>query len=357
VSCVLPVGFRVVTICGSAKPELSGVDDYNEILSDALRERRIDVHPIDLGHWGLAQLSNLIRKVAEAHPDAILMQYPTEAFGRSFTPHIFAMLQRIAPLVVTLHEFLGVHVLRRLSIGALLFRCALVIATAEREAQGLTGWFPWTRRRVRVIRIGPNMPSRAWLPAAEPCVVHFGQIRPRKGLEDFLACHDRLLTMPTRSKFMVIGARVAKFASYFDAMTDEIRRRNITLLTEVAADEVSDRLAASWIALLPFPDGASFRRGSMLAAAACGVPIVTRTGIDTPSDMAAMLSPATTVADMAALVSELLDSPSQRQAAHERSIKLAEIVGWNGITDSYVDAFLNLSQAQVRDYQRAPLSG
>ena len=203
------------------------------------------------------------------------------------------------------------------------------------------------------------MPSRAWLPAAEPCVVHFGQIRPRKGLEDFLACHDQLLTMPTRSKFMVIGARVAKFASYFDAMTAEIRHRNITLLTEVAADEVSDRLAGSWIALLPFPNGASFRRGSMLAAAACGVPIVTRTGIDTPSDMAGSF--AVTGYNRGryggACLGNFYIAHRSDRLHTERSIKLNKIVGWKGITDSYVDAFLNLSQAQVPDYQRASLSG
>ena len=111
-----------MSLCGSIKPLFSGTDDYTESLIGALQERGIEVHPVNLRHWNLSHAGRLLNAVAAARPDAILMQYPTNSFGGSLAPHAFAVSQRVAPLVVTLHEFTRVHVLRRLSIGPLLVR-------------------------------------------------------------------------------------------------------------------------------------------------------------------------------------------------------------------------------------------
>ena len=98
------------------------------------------------------------------------------------------------------------------------------------------------------------------------------------------------------------------------------------------------------MALLPFPDGASFRRGSLLAAAVCGVPIVTKTGQDTPAELAALLTPVTTVENFTALVRHLLNNPTARQAAHEQSRRMGKMVAWSAIADNYVDTFRDLSR-------------
>jgi glycosyltransferase involved in cell wall biosynthesis len=336
----------VVSLCGSIKPLFSGTDDYTDSLIGALQERGIEVHPVNLGHWNLSQAGRLLSAVAAARPDAILMQYPTDAFGGSLAPHAFAVSQRVAPLVVTLHEFTGVHVLRRLSIGPLLVRSARVVATAEREASSLVQWYPWLRGRLRIIPIGPNVPPRQWVPAATPEVVYFGQIRPEKGLEEFITCRDRLMATLPQTTFTIIGSSVPKFGSYFDKIAAEARSRAISIVTGLNKEQVSDRLAACWVALLPFPDGASFRRGSLLAAAVCGVPIVTKTGPDTPADLAALLTPVTTVEDFTALVRHLLNNPTARQAAHEQSRRMGETVAWSGIADNYIDTFRDLSRLE-----------
>ena len=98
-----------MSLCGSIKPLFSGTDDYTDSLIGALQERGIEVHPVNFGHWNLSQAGRLLSAVAAARPDAILMHNPTDAFGGSLAPHAFAVSQRVAPLVVTLHQFTGVR--------------------------------------------------------------------------------------------------------------------------------------------------------------------------------------------------------------------------------------------------------
>ena len=111
---------------------------------------------------------------------------------------------------------------------------------------------------------------------------------------------------------------------------------------------MSDRLSAATLALLPYPGGASFRRGSLLAAAVCGVPIVSTTGPDTPPALAALLSPATTVEDMTALAARYLGDPALLERAHQNSVQMGHMTGWPAIADRYIDIFRSLPQRNVR---------
>ena len=106
-------------------------------------------------------------------------------------------------------------------------------------------------------------------------------------------------------------------------------------MTGLSSDGVADRLSKATLALLPYPDGASMRRTSLLAAAMCGVPIVTRSGSETPPELAALLSSASGVTEMAMLVSDHLGSPAALKAAHENSCRLAAMVSWDAIAARY----------------------
>jgi glycosyltransferase involved in cell wall biosynthesis len=337
---MLPTGFRVVTLCGSLRPAYrDSNDDYNQIMSAAFRDRGIVVHPVDIGDWRLSQAPRLLQEVRLAQPDAIVMQYPTDAFGRSFTPQVFSMFQNVAPMVVTLHEFSFSHVLRRLAIGPLLMRASVVAMTAERERKSILQWYPWLRKRTHVIPSGSNMPPRRWNPSPIPEIVYFGQIRPRKGIEEFIACRDLLARSRPEIKFKIIGSIVPKFRLYFDIIVAAADDHSIEFSTDLEGDEVSDQLASAWAALLPFPDGASFRRGSLLAAAGCGTPIVSRNGPGTPPEMASILSLGSDVDDLATMITKLVDDPATRQMSHEQSLHVADMAGWPMIIDRYINIF------------------
>ena len=118
----------------------------------------------------------------------------------------------------------------------------------------------------------------------------------------------------------------------------------ITVAANLSIEQVADTLARSTVALMPFPDGASFRRGSMFAAAACGTPIATTVGDDTPPELLPFLEPAHTVEELAAVTLKLLRDSVARDTAHRRSKQLSDKFGWEQTADSYCKVFRELRQ-------------
>jgi len=332
----LAAGYRVTTLCGSIRPNYSGTDDYNEILIRMLRRQGVDAASVDIGRWTLSQLPRLLRAVGQARPDAIVMQYPTDSFGHSLLPQAFAAIQTIAPLVVILHEFAFAHPLRRLAVGGLLLRAASVVATADSEAMALRRWYPWAASKIQVIPIASNVPGRDWCPDTMPTVVTFGQIRPDKGLEDFLMCQELLQRQFPDLRFVIIGSMVPQWSDYFVKIETECRRRGITILTGLSDYEVAEQLSKASLALMPITGGVSFRRGSFLAAAACGVPIAAQTGPDTPPALQSILPEAATRERLVAIASDILEQRSAREAAHERSVKISALASWDLIIPRYL---------------------
>lgn len=326
---------RVVSLCGSIKPLFSGTDDFHDNLAAVLRARGIDICPVDLGRWGLTRVPALLQKVAAERPDLILMQYPTDAFSAALGPHGFALLQRLAPLVVTLHEFAAANPVRRISLAVLLARAAAVITTSDIERRSLLAWYPWLKARSCVIPIGANFPARDWRPRTPPLVVCFGQIRPEKGLEEFIACQAILAPRFTDAEFAILGSRVPKFATYHEAIAAAARRQGIHMVGELPPEGVTDYLRTATLALLPFPSGASLRRGSLLAAVACGLPVVTLRGADTPEELMALLQPAGCRDDLVTQAATYLSDSAAREAAHRNSQIVAAQVSWDTIADSY----------------------
>jgi glycosyltransferase involved in cell wall biosynthesis len=328
---------RVVTLCGSIKPLFSGTDDFNDILIRRLRAKGVDARPIEMPRWGLAQVPKLLQRVAAERPDVILMQYPTDGFRASLGPHAFSALQRHAPLVVTLHEVAATHPIRRISLSVLLARSVAVVTTAEEERNALLTWYPWLRHRTCMIPIAANIHGLAWQPSPRSVVVYFGQIRPEKGIEEFIACHDIVAPRFPKVEFIIAGSRVPKFQAYHKAIQAETHGRGIHLRGELHPDQVAEFLRTATVALLPFPSGASWRRGSLLAAAACGVPIVTLHGDDTPPDIANLLSTACSRDELVSQLTDCLSNPAEREAAHERSCRLAALVSWDAVSDRYLE--------------------
>lgn len=329
---------RLVTLCGSTKSRFDAMQDAEEILHAHYRTRGIDVRSVDLGDWSLGAVPRLLAAIDHERPDVVLMQYPTRAFGASLGPIALGALLRTAPLVVQLHEFVAAHPLRKLALAPLLARATLIGVTADREAAALLRWYPWLRRKLRSIPIASNIPGRSWAPSSSPVVTYFGQIRPEKGLETFLACQEKLGATRPEIRFELIGAAVPKWADYAARTIALARSRGVVVAEAQDGAAVADRLREATVALLPFPDGASFRRGSLFAAAGCGVPLVTTTGADTPAELDGLLDAAAVddIAGLVALVERVLDDRPARAAAHARSVALSARFGWDQAVDRYL---------------------
>ena len=142
-----------------------------------------------------------------------------------------------------------------------------------------------------LIPIGSNIPvapperydraawrTRLGVAADEALIAHFGLISRSKGLDVLL---DALAQLPGRFRLLVIGGEATApedraFAAQLRGRIDRADLHGRVIVTgHCGAAEVSAGLLAADLAALPFADGASFRRGSLLAALAHGVPTVT----------------------------------------------------------------------------------
>jgi len=92
---------------------------------------------------------------------------------------------------------------------------------------------------------------------------------------------DALARLPERFRLVVIGAAATALEdrAYADTIRQQIVRlgldQRVTITGHCAEADVSAHLLAADIAALPFTDGASYRRGSLLAALAHGLAVVT----------------------------------------------------------------------------------
>jgi glycosyltransferase involved in cell wall biosynthesis len=142
-----------------------------------------------------------------------------------------------------------------------------------------------------LIPIGSNIPvapppeyeraawrTRLGVAPDETLVAYFGLISRSKGLHVLL---DALAQLPASFRLIVVGGEATQpqDRAYAAEIRHQIEERGLheraVITGHCAAEEVSAHLLAADIAALPFADGASFRRGSLLAALAHGVPVIT----------------------------------------------------------------------------------
>ncbi len=128
--------------------------------------------------------------------------------------------------------------------------------------------------------------ERLGIAADEVLITYFGLISHSKGVHMLL---DALEQLPPGFRLLVVGGAATQpqdraYAAQIERQIDERSLRARVIITGHCDEAtVSAHLLAADLAALPFTDGASFRRGSLLAVLAHGVPTVTTTDVPTTS--------------------------------------------------------------------------
>jgi polysaccharide biosynthesis protein PslF len=324
----------VTLISAEFPPQPGGVGDYTWHLGHALTQRGHSVFVLtiydlrftiyDLNReqnnrkstivnrksgWGWRSWRQVITALDQVRPDVLHIQYQTGAYGMH--PAINLLPWRLGrrswrpAVVVTAHDLLQPYLfpkagpLRRWVTRRLIRDADAVVVTNEADFATVRDWrleigdssVISNLQPPALIPIGSNIPVAppegyardAWrlrlqVAPEQTLVAYFGLISHSKGLDTLL---DALAQLPPRFRLLVVGG--AATAPEDRAYAEHIRRvidqqglgpRMITT-GHCAPSEVSAHLLAADLAALPFADGASFRRGSLLAALAHGVPTVT----------------------------------------------------------------------------------
>lgn len=263
------------------------------------------------------------------------MQYPSVGYGKTFWPHLLVLrLRRRCRTFLTLHEYSDAHPARRAAAVLLAALCGRVIFTTRADLRRFPSWTPFVRR-LGAIPIGSNLPVAEVRDKDPTRVVYFGLIRPRRGLEAFLDL-ARLSAAESKSfTFEVVGAvdpRVARYASRMQHANPDV-----TWSVGLGPEQAAARVASASAAYLPYPDGASDRRGSLLGVLVNGVPTITTSGPATSADLEA----AVLVANDVRAALDHLDSLNTATVGRIRDAadRYLESRTWRGIADGHIELY------------------
>lgn len=385
---------RIALLSAEYPPTPGGVGDYTERLATALVARGDTVTVLTgaapgtvlaasdtaKGHtvlrlptnWGWNCWRAVSDAVRHLRCQVVHLQFQTGAYRQHPAIHLlpwWLKRQKEAPrVVVTAHDLLlpylfpRADLLRRWLMRRLLHDADATIVTNAEDADRLRGQQAGDRQHFAdrgqaayVIPIGSNIAVappvgyrqdvwRARLGIGNhPVVAYFGLMNATKGLL-FLVQAVALLDPETR--LLVIGGTATTDQERTYARQVEETAATLGLSSRihttgrVPPEEVSAYLLMSDVVALPFTDGVSYRRGSLLAALAHGVPVVTTqpvTPLDPPllDRVAARLVPPHDPPALAAAIHELLEDADGRHRLATGGRALAAHFDWSSIAATH----------------------
>ncbi len=292
--------------------------DAHQSPNDLLSDRYYLPKSYFPAHWDWHCWTAVVAALDRLRPDIVHIQYQTGAYTMhpaiNLLPWRLHGLSRRPGIIVTFHDTLEPYLfpkagpLRTYVTHRLANDADHVIVTNGDDATRLTvpstligRLCPWSYRDAgplpTIIPIGSNIPvappvgydRQTWrrqlgIRPDESLVVYFGLLSRSKGVDlllDALAALERQPASIPQIRLLLIGGaatnpRDQAYAQEIMAQIQRLALQDQVILTgHVDESTVSAHLLAADCAVLPFRDGASFRRGSLLAALAHGVPVIT----------------------------------------------------------------------------------
>jgi glycosyltransferase involved in cell wall biosynthesis len=214
-----------------------------------------------------------------------------------------------------------------------------VIFSSSFEREAFLRFYPWKRKTSKVIPIGSNIPSVENEEKDYDNIVFFGLIAPNKGIEDFLLLARLSLNKLSGFHFTVIGKIPESFNEYYRELRKKTDNMPIEWIIGLQEYEVANKLAHAGFGYLPFPDGVSERRGSLLALISNGVVTVTNQGIHTPKEFASFLYYSTSPNDALIKIQKLKENNSLISEKKHNMNKYIEAHTWINIAKQHLEVY------------------
>lgn len=384
---------RVLFLTGEYPPMQGGVGDYTWLLGGALGAAGVDVHvltskaagPAHLAPHGVSnvypdvarwtwRLAQRVRTTAEEiEADILHIQYQSAAFGLhpavNLLPRALRNSRWPRSIAVTFHDlrvpylFPKAGPLRWRANLELARRSDLVVVTNAEDQETLQP-YPDLSAKLVEIPIGANIQPEPpadfnrdrqrtqWNAGPDDLVLcYFGFLNASKGGEELMQAAARLAAEGLPVQLVMIGGQVGASDPTNQAYLQRVR----ALTAEFGIDQrvhwtgfmnsadVSASLLAADIAVLPYRDGASFRRGSLMACLVHGLPIVsTRPTVVVPElkhGENIWLVPIGSAQVLAEAVKVLWRDSALRRQLGEGAQRLASTFGWDSIAARHLEAY------------------
>jgi len=398
----MPSPLRVLLISGEYPPMQGGVADFTYLLGETMVELGAEVHVLTsvgaatqkgkqgavhphplMRSWRWKPLYATLRRLLdEIGPDIVNIQYQTAAYALHPAINFLPIACHKVPTVVTFHDLLVPYLFPKAgrlrwwtNLALARWSDAVIVTNVQDKARMKAhSWI----RHLALVPIGSNLACsppagydrtawrERWGIGEDTLVLcYFGFLNASKGGEELVAALDALCATGRDARLLmmggVVGASDPTNRTYLDLVRSLIRERDLenrVLWTGyLKPEEVSGCFGAADICVLPYRDGASFRRGSFLAALTHGMPIVTtRPQValtqlvhgknvwlvpvgDVAKPPGRRCGEATDPKAIAEALALLADDPKLRQTLGDGARELSEQFGWQRIAARTMEVY------------------
>lgn len=323
---------KIVIISGSYPPDACGVGDYSFCLVNSLKKKNINVEVFTTSNWGMFNFSKIKKEIHLLRPDIIHIQYPTIGYKKSLVPQLITLLK---PSVVTLHEISQSHILRRLALCPFSLANNIIFTTSY-EYEYACKWFPGIKNKSSVIPIGNNIPVRSVKTKDLTDIIYFGLIRPNKGLEKIIELAKLIKQKSLNYKIRIVGAVDYNKRDYYEKLYNDSVSLPIAWSLNLSSSEVAEILSRAKIAYLPFPDGASERRGSLIASLANGIVVITTFGTQTPFELKDIVEFTNEPENVLETIQKLLSDENYYKQLAQKGRIYTQKFSWENIAEQHI---------------------
>ncbi|MBN1428775.1 MAG: glycosyltransferase family 4 protein [Anaerolineae bacterium] len=374
---------RVGFVTGEYPPMEGGIGDVTRSLAEEMvrqghdiyvftrrqaqnaGEPGIDVSPIVSGKWGWPTNAAIKAWAAEKRLDVIDVQFQTAAFNMHPSIHWLPGSIRSIPVVVTFHDlrvpylFPKAGPIRRWIVRQLARRADGVITTNHDDESTLRQWHVRHVHRIPIgssidgsVPTGYDRQARRAALGIKPgdlLISYFGFLNHSKGGLVLLSALKQLIEQGIPAHLLMIGGRQgdsdptnANYAAQVDALiAQHDLAGRIHWTGFVDNTEVSACFHDSDLVALPYLDGASLRRSTLMTALAHGRAIVTTQSEESVPELANAVEmvAADNPEALAGTLLALWKDPGRRQMLEQAAALAAKQFGWDSIARKTIDFF------------------
>lgn len=330
----------------------------------------------DAHGWGWRSFGAINAWAKRENLQVVNLHYQTAMYQMSPFVHFLPDRVHVAPMVTTFHDlrfpylFPKAGKVRTWIVNRLARASAGVISTNHEDAVNLTQICPDVP--LKLIPIGSSIrtdlpygfDAAAWraernATAQDFVIAHFGFMNHSKGVEVLLHAMADLRRDGLPVKLWMIGGRTGTsdptntaFAAGIDALIDSLGLSEAIYWSGFVDDAAaSGYLTAADVVALPFLDGASYRRSSLMAVIAHGCATVTTTPpVTIPAFKAGenlALVPPNDVAALTDALRVLAENPAERDRLRAGACDLRRLFDWAHIARANAECFSQIAE-QVR---------
>lgn len=379
---------RIGMITGEYPPMEGGVGAYTRELARALvssgsevfiftraearnASSELDVTGVITGKWGWRS-NHLARNwLSEKRIDIVNIQFETAAYNMHPAINFLPGMLPKTPTITTFHDLKFPYLFPK----AGKIRYELLKKTA-RDSQGVvnteridekTVREEWGISHTRFIPIGSNITAdfsrqaerntirqRLQVDERDLLICYFGFLNESKGALDLIAAVHQLHAQGAAVKLLMIGGRAGASdpANYaYGQLVDEAIMKSglessVRWTGFVSDDEVSGFFFASDICALPYRDGVSLRRGTLMAALAHGLPIITTEALTPSPELAGALLtvPIASPRKLADAIHTLAEDKHMKAGLSTRALEAAKRFSWAGIAQQILAFYQEVNQ-------------